>query len=209
MARLDGRIGGRVRRSALAMTALGLAALIGPMAASAENLPREVSVAPGIAAQRAPGGSKGTVTDGDPGVSRIIGGSPASIADYPWQAAIDISPTLRPTLSAYDRQFCAGTLVAPKVIVSAAHCFYDPDLGVFTPPGFYTAITGRTVLSSSEGQETPFETYFYFTDPATGQPLYNPSTSRLRRRLDHALGAVAVAPGEDRRSRRRVQLGSR
>ncbi|MGH9962119.1 MAG: trypsin-like serine protease, partial [Pyrinomonadaceae bacterium] len=46
----------------------------------------------------------------------------------------------------------------------------------FSPPQRYSVITGRTNLSSNEGQEISFDTYFVLTD-ANGNPLYNPSNS--------------------------------
>lgn len=48
----------------------------------------------------------------------VAGGSPADAADYPWLAAIG-SPAFatRP-----GGQFCAGTLIAPDRVLTAAHC---------------------------------------------------------------------------------------
>ncbi len=46
----------------------------------------------------------------------IVGGGNASDGEYPWTAAIFTGQTPR------DGQFCGGTLVAPDVVVTAAHC---------------------------------------------------------------------------------------
>ena len=59
-------------------------------------------------------------------------------------------------------------------MVSAAHCFYRN--GGFTSPDQYSVITGRTLLSTSAGQEINFDTYFYFVDESNNQ-LYNPNDS--------------------------------
>ena len=70
--------------------------------------------------------------------------------------------------SPVDRQFCGGTLVAPNAVVSAAHCAFDvvpPADGGFDPI-FFDVVPGRTVLSSTEGQEIPVANYFVFTDAA-------------------------------------------
>lgn len=182
MAGLGERVvgGGRLRRASVCVAALAVGALLVPSVAPAAKLPREVSVAPGIVAQRAPAGGEATTSDRDSGDTRIIGGSSVSIADYPWQAAIDYAPeiVLTPGADGYQRQFCGGTLVAANVIVSAAHCFFDNTVAdEFAPASHFTAITGRTVLSSSEGEEIAFGSYYYLVDSNTGQQLYDPNTS--------------------------------
>ena len=156
-------------------SALGIVAALVPTSASAGEQPRPLHLAPGIEAAAAP--EDGPSAQRHRVDTRIVGGSPVSIAEYPWQVAIEFSPAVRPGQDAYLRQFCGGTLVAPDVVISAAHCFFDEPSGTFTPASDYTAITGRTVLTSGEGQEIPFGSYFYLTDSTTGQPLYNPATS--------------------------------
>ena len=58
----------------------------------------------------------------------IIGGSSASIDQYPWQVAILAASTADP----YQAQFCGGSLIAPDWVITAAHCVDDPlglDIG--------------------------------------------------------------------------------
>jgi secreted trypsin-like serine protease len=123
--------------------------------------------------------------------TRIVGGSAATISQFPWQVALAGSPTFYAG-NGFARQFCGGTLVAPTIVITAAHCVFNfpsPVVG-FSPANRLQVFTGRTTLSSSEGQAIDVSEVYYFegtpsaptlqarsTDvsPSTGQ-LYNPST---------------------------------
>jgi trypsin len=105
---------------------------------------------------------------------RVVGGASTTIAEWPWTAAITLNPASF-SGSGLQRQFCGGSLVAPTLVITAAHCMFDFDHNSFTDAARYAAITGRTQLSSSEGQEIPFASYQFFTD-AGGNPLFNPAT---------------------------------
>jgi len=109
--------------------------------------------------------------------SRIVGGTTTTIAEWPWQAAITADSEFF-SGDGFDRQLCGGSLVAPTIVVSAAHCFFDVLDGGndFDDPDLFAAITGRTQLSSSEGQEVEVSNYFWFVDGAS-QPLYDPVTN--------------------------------
>jgi Trypsin len=100
--------------------------------------------------------------------TRIVGGKTTTITKWPWQAAILSGESG----NGYLRQFCGGSLVAPNVVVSAAHCFYDDATNSF-PPASFDVVTGRTVLSSTTGQELDVTDYFFPVD-GVGDPLYNP-----------------------------------
>jgi secreted trypsin-like serine protease len=71
----------------------------------------------------------------------IINGEPASIADFPWLAFI----------VAENEFSCTGTVIAPRVVLTAAHCVQDLERGGFTPPGNYRVVTGRADIKSDEG----------------------------------------------------------
>ena len=62
------------------------------------------------------------------GDSRIINGQPADVADYPFLVSIRASE---------DGEFgiCAGTVIAPNVVLTAAHCVTpeDPDEPLGSP----------------------------------------------------------------------------
>ena len=125
---------------------------------------------------------------------RIVGGAPTTINEFPWQVAVASAPDGE---SAFNRQFCGATLVAPAVAVTAAHCVYDNGgppatcqvLGSFsTPASAISAITGRTSLSANDGAETPVREIYYFEQgpngpvaqaqsSGDGQGLYDCTTS--------------------------------
>src|ERR1700679_263526 len=72
---------------------------------------------------------------GAPAPGSIVGGKNAAIADFPSLAFIQ----------AGDKQTggfqCTGTVIAPRVILTAAHCVEDLDAGGLTPAGEYQVVT--------------------------------------------------------------------
>jgi hypothetical protein len=156
------------------------ALLAAPQAASAQKAEEEessspfdsgVEVAPGIylapvsEVQSGPGGHGPKPA---PALRRpqIVGGSPTTIDRWPWQVAI---------LSEGRR--CGGTLVAPTIVVSAAHCFWNvPIEAGFNDPSSFLAITGRTRLSSGAGQVHDVVAIHAFIDDLQS-PLWDPDTN--------------------------------
>ena len=105
---------------------------------------------------------------------RIVGGDTTTIAEWPWQAALTLNPAVY-SGNGFDRQRCGGSLVAPTIIVTAAHCVHRSG-NTFYPASTFASITGRTTLSnSSQGQEIAWSTYYIFVD-GSGNPLFNRQT---------------------------------
>jgi secreted trypsin-like serine protease len=121
---------------------------------------------------------------------RIVGGVPVSIEDYPWQAAV----VRAGTSNAFFRQFCGGSLITSRIVLTAAHCVEDTDPECDTVPECVLldtgpgddgtpridpheveAILGRTVLSSAEGVEHAVIDVAFQGDDLN-PPLYNPNT---------------------------------
>ncbi len=99
---------------------------------------------------------------------KIVGGSAASISQYPWQAAVVLS-TAQSSKNAHDRQFCGGSLLTSRIVITAGHCVADTDpdcsltCAISDPGGDNTAridpndvdvVLGRTTLTdTSQGIE--------------------------------------------------------
>jgi len=66
----------------------------------------------------------------------IIGGRPAEVGTYPWLAhVID---------SLQDEEVgCTGTVVAPRLVLTAAHCVTNEETGEVNQPSGFTVITGN------------------------------------------------------------------
>ncbi len=74
----------------------------------------------------------------------IIRGDVASIADFPSLAFIAAQ-------TGKDEGFaCTGTVISPRVILTAAHCVEDLNFGGFTPAPAYKVATGRTTPTEDE-----------------------------------------------------------
>jgi secreted trypsin-like serine protease len=81
------------------------------------------------------------------GVPLVVGGTPASANTWPWLAFI------------YDEQgstvsLCTGTVVAPDVVLTAAHCVENPVNGVRSAVSGFHVITGAVNWRSPARQQS-------------------------------------------------------
>src|SRR5215216_5288128 len=135
----EGRMGRTVgRRISSVVAGAMLASLLVTAGASAEDVKRVAKVAPGVYMSKISvdasrtndvrsNSEPGQVLEAKRGAgpsSRIVGGSPTTIGEWPWQAAILFDPSIVAG-DGFDRQFCGGSLVTSDVVVSAAHCAFD------------------------------------------------------------------------------------
>jgi secreted trypsin-like serine protease len=93
----------------------------------------------GIAANADPAAPEGDFE------AQIIGGGPAEEGQYPWLVGLGSAGEG----SAYDRQFCGGSVIAEDVVLTAAHCVEET-----TDPAELVVFSGSVDLESADLVET-------------------------------------------------------
>jgi hypothetical protein len=122
---------------------------------------------------------------------RIIGGVPATIEKIPWQVAI-LANRDHNRGTAFQRQFCGGTLVAPMLVLTAGHCLGKVSGRGLRDPSRLAVLAGRTSLGGRGGAEVDVAEYG-LPRGAAGKPLFE---NGGRPRWDAALVRLASpAPG--------------
>jgi secreted trypsin-like serine protease len=108
-----------------------------------------------------------TAAAADPAAhASIIGGAPASITTFPWLAAIQGE---EPGGGFFG---CTGTVVAPKVILTAGHCVENLETSTIYPGSGYAVATGIADLDQLQRQNVSL------VSRAVLYPGFSPATLR-------------------------------
>ncbi|MFI9502977.1 S1 family peptidase [Nocardia sp. NPDC052566] len=121
--------------------------------------------------------------------SAVVGGQAAEAASYPWLAAIGTPLFLtRPS-----GQFCAGVLIAPDQVVTAAHCV---ELARIAPAALSVTF-GRSDLRSTDGTSVRVKNIRVHPDfresTFEGEPVYHNDLAVLT--LDRAQSGPVLEIG--------------
>ncbi len=82
---------------------------------------------------------------------RIISGTAAADGTWPWTVSIEEAG-----YASQDGHFCGGTVIAPRVVLTAAHCVSDEKTNAVTAASDMQVTAGRTTLSdTSKGKTIP------------------------------------------------------
>jgi secreted trypsin-like serine protease len=111
--------------------------------------------------------------------TQVIGGTPTTTGTYPFMGAIVFRG-----VSADQGLYCGGTLIAPTVVMTAAHCV------AFSIPVLYDVVFGRSTLSASDGERIPVVGISW--DPKYSPDRLGNDVALLH--LDHAPTGITPAP---------------
>ena len=133
----------------------------------------------------AAGATAGRQTELAPARASIVNGYVPHPSQWPWTAALLFSETFRPQLQTdLDRHFCGGTLIRPRVVLTAAHCILSNRVSA---AGDVLVVLGRRDLRQPVGERLAVA-------QVVVHPDYQPGRERNDAAVLHLAAASALAP---------------
>lgn len=85
----------------------------------------------------------------DGATASIVNGLSTTISEWPWQVSLAMPRSAAPRWSTSQRSFCGGSILAPRLVITAAHCVADLGRRQIRR---IEIVSGRTNLDSKKGQ---------------------------------------------------------
>jgi secreted trypsin-like serine protease len=101
----------------------------------------------------------------------IVNGTVTSLSKWPYIVGIMKKSIADP----YYAQFCGGSLVAPTIVLSAAHCTFDANNDPLAPAAVDVLVNADDL---GDGNQVPFEGQRINVSSIIRHPAYNPNTIR-------------------------------